>query len=196
MSGSEPLSEQLRATWRRPLSFTTLVPVGTPTRAEVHSRLVGLGPRLKAALPVVKGLHTFRLVSAPPENPGGAARVLLNFVHDEPLDSQLSGLMDAMGESLTAAFAGADFSGVPGDLPPLLVRHRAPDLTFHLGAINKSVRDILAENSLLEAVEAFADARLASGAWATETPAEKIGTEVRARAFASRRFGAAPRTRP
>jgi hypothetical protein len=179
MRSSELLSERLRATWRRPLSFTTLVPVGTTSDAEVHARIVGLAPQLKAALATVGGLHTFRLVAAPPESPGGAVRVLLNFVHDEPLDSQLSGLMVAIGEPLLAAFAGAEFPGTKVDLPSLLVRHRASDLTFHLGAINRSVRDILAEDNLLEAVEAFADVRLASGAWAPETTAETIRRELR-----------------
>ncbi len=180
MSTSEPLTERLRALWRRPLSFTALVPVGTIPAAEVQARITGLVPQFRAALPAVGGLHTFRLVAAPPELPGGAARVLLNFVHDGPLGSRLSSLVAAVGAPLASALAGADFTGRPADLPRLLVVNRVPDRTFHLGAIDRSVRDILAESRLVATLEDFSDARLASGDWGTGTPAEAIRRELRA----------------
>jgi hypothetical protein len=176
---SEPLTERLRALWRRPLSFTTLVPVGTTSPAEVGARIAGLALLLKSGLASIGGLHTFRLVGAPPENPGGPARVLLNFVHDGPLDATLSGLVAAVGEPLAAAFAGADFSGRPIDLPPLLVGLRVPDRTFHLGAINRTVRETLDDARLAEALEAFSDVQLAAGKWGPGTPARTIRNELR-----------------
>jgi len=184
MSKSEPLTERLRATWRRPLSFTSLVPVGATSGADLRSRITVLAPQIKASLAAVGGLHTFRLVAAPSEHPGGQARVLLSFVHDESLDSLLPKLMAAMGDSLAAVFAGADFSERKDDLPRLLVKHRATDRTFHLGAINKSVREILSENALVNALEAFSDERLAAGAWGADTAAETIRLELRKRILA------------
>src|ERR1017187_32867 len=180
MTTSEPWTERLRALWRRPLSFTSLVPVGTTPGPDLAARIAALAPMLKAGLASVGGLHTFRLVAAPPELPGGAARALLNFVHDGPLDPMLSDVVAAVGEPLAMAFAGADFSGRRDDLPQLLVDHRVPDLTFHLGAINKSARDVLAESRLVDALEAFSDAQLAGGSWRPDTPAETIRRELRA----------------
>jgi hypothetical protein len=74
MSTSEPWTERLRALWRRPLSFTSLVPVGATSGTGLAARIAALAPALKAGVAAVDGLHTFRLVAAPPEIPGGAAR--------------------------------------------------------------------------------------------------------------------------
>jgi hypothetical protein len=184
VSTSEPLTERLRALWRRPLSFTALVPVGMASAADVHARIAALAPQLKAAMAAIGELHTFRLVVAPPKLPGGAVRVLLNFVHDGPLDAVLASLVSSAGGTIAAAFAGAEFLGGANDLPGLLAAHRLADRTFHLGAINKSVRDILSENRLVEALEAFSDARLAEGLWGPGTPAESIRRELRAHVLA------------
>jgi hypothetical protein len=179
MSTSEPLSERLRSTWRRPLSFTALIPSGTNNVADLRARIAAVAPQFRAALPNVDGVHTFRAVAAPPAIAGGAARVVLNFVHDGPLDTVLSSLVAAAGGPLAAIVAGPDYHGETSELPGLLVARRVPDRTFHLGAINKSVRDILAENRLVDALEAFSDLRLAAGAWEPGTPAESIRREMR-----------------
>jgi hypothetical protein len=183
MSTSEPLSERLRATWRRPLSFTALVPVGTLSVADLNGRIARLAPQIKAGIATIGSLHTFRLAGAPPAGPGGRACVLLSFVHDNMLDLQLTALETAVGDLLAAVFTGADFSGSKSDLRPLLVKHRAGDQTFHLGAINKSVRDILAESNLVDALETFSDLQIAAGAWGPGTKAETIRKELRMHAL-------------
>lgn len=180
MSNSpEYWSERLRAKWRRPLTLTALIPVGTETETAVRMRLTALAPRLEAVLATVPDLHTLRLVAVPPHAPGESVRVLFNCVHDHLLDEHLAALMAAAGKLLAEAMTGAAFSGKPEDLPGLLLSCRVPEHTFHLGAINKSVSAILSEHRLRVVIETFADEQLAAGHWNPSTPAETIRREIR-----------------
>lgn len=175
----ESWGERWRASWRSPRSLTALIPLAAAGREEVHARLESLAPSFARALAPVDDLHSFRLLAAPAAPGGKGIRILLNSVHDRPLAEHLSRLIAAAGDLLVAALAGAEFSGAPADLPALLVRCRVRENTFHLGAINKSVAEIRAEQRLREAVEAFADERIDRGDWSADTPAEGIRGEIR-----------------
>lgn len=180
---TESWSERWRARWRRPHTLTALVPVGDVPLAAVHANLQQLAPDIGRALAGLPGLHAFRLVAVPPAQPGGPTRVLLNSVFDPPRDEHVPVLLGAIGAPLVRAFAGAGVSRVD-ELPDLLMRFRVREETFHLGAINQSVEATLAEQRLLEAVEAFADAQVAAGQWGADTPAEQIRREIQAHVLA------------
>lgn len=178
-AATESWGERLRASWRSPQSLTALIPLVSASREEVQARLEQLAPHTVRALGAVDDLHSFRLLAAPPAPGMAGVRILLNSVHDRPLAEHLPRLVAAAGDLLVAALAGAEFSGRPEDLPGLLVRCRVCENTFHLGAINKPVSEILAERRLREAVEAFADERIERGDWPAGTAAERIRRETR-----------------
>ncbi len=180
----EPLSERLRATWRRPLTLTALIPLGAEREDVVRQRLTALAPRLEKDLASVADLHSLRLVAVPPDASSRQTRLLFNCVHDLPLDEHLPALILAAGTLLAEAMTGAEFSGEPTELAGLLVRWRVPEQTFHLGAINKSAFAILAEHRMRVLIEAFADEQLAAKKWDAHTSPEIIRREIRTHVLA------------
>lgn len=176
----EPIWERLRALWRRPCSFTAFVPIPGLSQGELNDRLRSLGPRFEDALAGAAGLHTLRLVALPAGPPGGPARVLFNSMRDSSLNLHFAVIIAAAGPLLAEAFRGAAFSGEPEDLPALLMSCRVAEMTVHLGSINASVADILAERRLFEAIEAGLDEAVRLARWPPGTSAEKIRRELRA----------------
>lgn len=192
---AEPLRDRLRARWRGPRSFTAVVPMPGLEATTLHARLARLDAAFQATLGNVGDLHSFRLVAVPPDAKGGnVTRLLVNSVHDLPLGEHLPALFHAAGPLLDEALAGVS---APAGLLGLLLGHRVHEQTLHLGAIGQSVRDILGERRLREAVQSFVDARIEAGAWGPGTPAETIRQEVRAHVLAEVRDPDVPRdTRP
>ncbi|HEY3755696.1 MAG TPA: hypothetical protein VGL42_06065 [Opitutaceae bacterium] len=180
----EPGLERLRSLWRRPCSFTAFVPIPGVTTSELNLRLRALAPQLESALSAVTDLHTLRLVALPSSGRDGSSRILFNSVRDRSLNEHFTRLVAVAGPLLSQAFAGADYSGRPEDVPRLLVRFRKKDMTVHLGAINKGVADIQSERRLLAAVEELMDEAVELGRWPAGTPAETIRQELRANVLA------------
>lgn len=166
--------ERRRATWRGPRSFTALVPVAGVPLPELLTRLRELNTRLLESLRQVDDLHSFRLVAVHPEENTATVRVLLNVVHDRPLEIHGPALLRAVGPLLTTAFATSARTPTVAELPALLMRHRVRERTLHLGAIGLTVQDILANQRLKVAAETFVDQQLAAGVWTRDTPAEVI----------------------
>ena len=177
--------ESLLATWRSPLSFTALVPIVRGTEQELRDLLAKLRPTIEAALPAVDDLHSFRLVVVPASAPGvQQLQLLLNLVHDHPLDEHLTALIACAGPSLTQVFASAGGSGDPQELPALWQQHRVRENTLHLGAIRRALADIRLEEALREEIGLLADHALAEGRWQADTPAETIRLELQRRVLA------------
>ena len=138
-----------------------------------------LRPAIAAALPAVDDLHSFRLVVVPANAPGmQQLHLLLNLVHDRPLDEHLSALISCAGHLLTQAFADAENSANPQELSTLWQQHRVRENTVHLGAICRALADIRLEQALREELGMFADRALAEGRWQADTPAETIRLEL------------------
>jgi hypothetical protein len=176
----ESLLERLRALWRRPCSFTAFVSVSGATQSGLNERLRSLAPRLEAALAGAADLHALRLVALPPSTPDGPARILFNSVRDSSLSEHFTVLVAAAGPLLAEAFAGAGFAGNAERIPALLMSCRITEMTVHLGSVNATVADVLAERRLLDAIELEMDAAVRSGRWPPGTPAESIRKELRA----------------
>ena len=176
---TETWVERWRAVWRRPRTITALIPVAGATIEAVHARLLALAPDFDRALATVPGVHTFRLVAVPPGQPGGPPRVLVNCVFDRPLAEHMPTLVAAAESALLAALEGSGAMDADGILA-VLARFRIREHTFHLGSINRSVDDILAEQRLLEAIEQYVDRRFPGGSWDPQLPAEQIRGDIRA----------------
>jgi hypothetical protein len=171
--------ERLLATWRSPLSFTTLIPVLARTEAELAGLLGGMAGEFERVLPAVEDLHSFRLVVVP-ANAGGLRQVhvLMNLVHDRPLDDHLGALLAAAGPLLVRAFA---FTGIshPAGLPALWKRHRVRQNTMHIGAVRRTLAEIRLDQALRDEIGHYADAQLAANRWPVNTPAETIRRDIR-----------------
>ena len=176
---TETWTARWRAIWRRPRTFTAMVPVGSQSVEDVNARLARLAPEICRALAQVSGVHTVRLLAVPPASGDAPTRVLLNFVYDRPLEEHLPVFLGAVGALFVAAFEGEGVSDVD-QLPALLERYRVREHTYHLGSINRTVEDILADQRLLETVEAYADDKMASGVWNVDTSPELIRRQIRA----------------
>ena len=171
--------ERERLSWRRPLSFTTLVPLKAVDLVGLHQRLRDLERNWITRLEAVEDLHSFRLVVIPPDGQSSQPFLLMNCVHDRPLAVHLPMLLSVIGEEL-----GASLCSVGVDLPAdrlmqTLMRHRVFEQTFHLGAINRSVKDIRQERHLRETVQHFADEQLSAGVWDLRTAPETIFRQIR-----------------
>ena len=172
--------EQLLGKWRRPRSLTVVVPVTATGVDELRTRLSNLARSFRQALEKLNDLHSFRLVVVPPDiGNDRSTRILLNIVHDEPLENHLAKLIETAGELLVEAFAGAGFSGSPADLPQFFMRHRLRENTVHLGAINKTVSDIKSEDRLREKIEVFIDDQMDRGSWDENTDIERIRQRIK-----------------
>lgn len=179
----ESWRERLRATWRGPRSLTALVPLRSVGVPEAEANLAALAPALVAALGHVEDLHSFRIVVVPPKSPAEPVRLLLNSVHDDPLDTHLRALAAHAGALFVQAFAAAGLASA-SQLPDFLMAHREGEKTFYLGSIRRTVGDILAEERLLDTMEHFADQQVEAGRWPKGTPAEQIRREIRAHILA------------
>ena len=174
------LGERLLAKWRRPRSLTVVAPVAGTTVEGLRLRLSNLEQSFLDTLQKVDDLHSFRLVAVPPDiGFDRSTRVLLNIVHDEPLEMHLVKLIQAAGDPLAEAFVGADFSGSPDDLPKFFMRYRLRENTVHLGAINKTVNDILGEDRLREKIEIFIDDQMGKGACDDLTDVRRIQQQIK-----------------
>jgi len=176
----ETWSERLRARWRRPRSTTALLPVAGTAAEEFRARIAAPVAALPAALAHVADLHSFRLAILPPDpRNGGVLRLLFNTVHDAPPDEHLAQLFVVAGAELGAVFAAAGLPREPEAMIDAVAQNRAPENTFYLGAIGKSVPEILGEARLREALGRRVDARLAREPWPAGTAAETIRRELR-----------------
>ena len=171
--------DRLLRTWRSPLSFTTLVPIRGCGEPALRARLDGLAPELERALPAVEDLHSFRLVVVPPTVTGvKELHLLMNVVHDRPLEEHLRALIGAVGALLVRAFEPAGVSDSAA-LVALWRRHRVRQNTMHLGVPRRSLADIRRDRGLREEIGRFADQELAAGRWPDDTPAETIRRQIR-----------------
>lgn len=172
--------ERLLATWRSPASFTALLPVRPGDEAELRATVARFAPRIEAALPGVEDLHSFRLVVVPADAPGMTrTHLLVNFVHDRPLDEHLAAWQAALGPVLGEMLTTVGAVGATEEWPEVLGRHRVRENTVHLGAIGKSVADIRRERALRETIGEFVDQALAAGNWTSDTSAETVRRDVR-----------------
>jgi hypothetical protein len=147
---------------------------------ELRERLRGLHERFQDTLRQVADLHSFRLCAVPPEEPlSPEARVLINFVHDQPLTVHVPSLLQVAGELLAEALRNRQSSLSLTELPSLLVRYRVREKTVYIGAIRLTVQEILANQRLKEAAEDFVDEQLKKGLWNTNTKAETIRVATR-----------------
>ncbi|MGH7956354.1 MAG: hypothetical protein ACREH8_05010, partial [Opitutaceae bacterium] len=171
--------ENLLSTWRSPLSFTALIPVAGCGEPELRAVLDELAPNLEQALARVDDLHSFRLVVVP-ETAAGVQQlhVLMNAVHDRPLDEHFQAVVDAAGPLLAQAFTFCGISAA-GELPALWKRHRVRQNTMHIGTARRSLADIRLDLELREEIGTFADRELAAGRWPADTSAEKIRRDIR-----------------
>ncbi|HUL54854.1 MAG TPA: hypothetical protein VLT83_15740, partial [Opitutaceae bacterium] len=143
-------------------------------------RLAGAVAALRPALRGVADLHSFRLVILPPDaRNGGVTRLLFNTVHDRPLREHLASLFDSAGAELTEVLAAAGLPRERAALIDAIACQRVRENTLYLGAINKSVGEILAEARLREELGRRIDARLAGDPWPAGTPAETIRRQLR-----------------
>jgi hypothetical protein len=172
------LRERLVAVWRGPRSFTAIVPAPEATVAAARERIDGLEPALQKALARVSDLHSLRLCVVPADLAElEDVQLLINVVHDLPLDQHLEDLDREAGELLATAL------DIPrADLWNRLHAHRVRERTLHLGAEGLRVRDIQSEQRLREEIGLFVDERLASGTWGLQTDPETMRLEIRAHA--------------
>ena len=185
--------ERLLATWRSPLSFTALVPVARGTEHQLRTLLAERAARLEAALATVEDLHSFRLVVVPEDAPGvRQTHLLVNFVHDRPLDEHLAALVAAVGRLLAPVFVHAGIKEEGEGLAELWLRHRLRENTKHLGAVGRRLVDIRSEQRLREEMGAFADRALAGGQWPAGTTAETVRRAIRAHVLSRRESGELP----
>lgn len=185
--------ERLLATWRSPLSFTSLVPVTHGTEHELRTLSAKLVPALEAALATVDDLHSFRLVVVPESAPGmRQTHLLVNFVHDRPLDEHLASLVAAVGRLLVPVFEYAGVDEGSEGLAQLWLRHRVRENTKHLGAVGRRLADIRSERRLREEMGTFADQALAEGQWPAGTTAETVRRAIRAHVLARGGSGGLP----
>ena len=176
----ETWSERLRARWRRPRSCTALLPVTGTTPGEFRARLAAPAAALPAALARVADLHSFRLAILPPDpRNGGVLLLLFNTVHDSPPAEHLARLFESAGAELGEVFAAAGLPREPAAMIDAIAQHRASENTLYLGAIGKTVPEILGEARLREELGRRVDARLARDPWPAGTPAETIRRELR-----------------
>lgn len=198
-AGGETWFDRVRGRWRGPRSFTAILPLGDGDPRAARRRIRGLEGALEAELAGVRDLHFLRLVAVPADARTGAGpRLLLNVVHDRPLDEHLADLTRRAGPILLAMLGDAAPSGRPLDLAPHLVAHRARDHTFYIGAVGLTVERIRAERALRDALEDRIDALEREGAFEGLSPEE---ARLALRRFAEAeltdaRFARGPAPRP
>ena len=171
--------ENRRRTWRRPLTFTSIIPLGSSDHRRLHDRLRERETEWIDQLPSVPDLHSFRLVAVPPDARSEQAALLMNTVHDRPIEPHLKDLLKVVGEGLRTALEDVGIILTDHALYHTLITRRSMEQTFHLGAINQGVQTIHRERHLRETLQRYADDRLASGAWSLDTPPETMWRQAR-----------------
>ncbi|WP_145168256.1 hypothetical protein [Planctomycetes bacterium Pla133] len=148
--------------------------------AAARDRVRRLEPDLVQRLGEVSDLHFLRLVVVPAdERTGQGLRLLLNVIHDRPLDEHLADLTRRAGDVLIDMLGSTAPSGRPMDLPPFLLQHRVRDDALYIGAVGRTVQEIQAERRLRDALAERVDREEASGRWES-LDAEAARRELRA----------------
>jgi len=171
--------ENERRSWRRPLTFTSIIPLGACDHRRLHNRLREREKAWLDRLPSVPDLHSFRLVAVPPNAQSEQTALLLNTVHDRPIEPHLKDLLKVIDEELRNALADVGIILAAKELHHALITHQTMVQTFHLGAINQSLRNIRQERHLRQTLQQYADNQLASGAWTRNIPPETMWRKAR-----------------
>jgi hypothetical protein len=177
----ETLGERVRASWRGPRSFTSVVPLPGADWQKLRSTLEAERDRYEERVKGIEDLHSFRLCAVPAdERFSRPVSLLFNAVHDRPPGEAVKDLVDRTGAALAGDLSRAGHRVEAPALEGLLHRHRVREQTLHLGAIGKKLPDIRREQELRQRIERFVDERLAAKAWTESTPAETTRLEIRA----------------
>ena len=174
------LEEDERARWRSPQSLTSFIEVPDDDIGLLNLRLDALASRFRDQLRNVHDLHSFRLCAIPEDDDSPRPMsVMLNSVHDLPLEPHLNDLLLHAGDLLAEAFAVEDEFDSMDELRAMILRNRIREDTVYLGSINRTVEQIHEEDRFRREVQEVIAAGIKSGRWNEDSQPETIRRAVR-----------------